>query len=154
MQKWLRALLIPLLCFTFYNVLLFIEGLSSDILRGSPLQAYMIFVIVHQTTRNLCLYDSAGLHVVIHVIMPVFKISDLWCDPWDTQQILVVVASSQNHSKKGFWHNSQEEEDLITWYIRIERRIYKNKLIESFCIFNVKCGPSNFIYFRRLISQI
>ena len=52
MQKWLRALLIPLLCFTFYNVLLFIEGLSSDILRGSPLQAYMIFVIVHQTTSH------------------------------------------------------------------------------------------------------
>ena len=52
MQKWPRALLIPLLCFTFYNVLLFIEGLSSDILRGSPLQAYMIFVIVHQTTSH------------------------------------------------------------------------------------------------------
>ena len=58
MQKWLRALLIPLLCFTFYNVLLFIEGLSSDILRGSPLQAYIWSLLLctkpPATTTRIC----------------------------------------------------------------------------------------------------
>ena len=150
MQKWPRALLIPLLCFTFHSVLLYNEGPVSDTMRSSPLQACVIFVIVSTKYQNLlCI-----LRVTAEITNFENRHYDMNHNMQACRLIQAEIPSSQNHSKKGFWHNSQEEEDLITWYIRIERRIYKNKLIESFCLFNVKCGPSNFIYFRRLISQI